>query len=105
MRRRTPFDMIQKRAYRNMRESRTGRLEKFLVGVASGLFLLAVGVIILLVNFQNLASPSVSALTTFFRLPPLALIIGGGRALFGLYWVVINIWLFVFGRRMKKTGR
>lgn len=100
---RRTFGMIRESAYQNMLSARwTPKKELFLTRAGSGLVLLAVGIIIFVINIQNVASPNTSLMTTLSHLPTVVWIVGGGLTLFGLYWTLRNIWLLI---ALSKAGK
>jgi hypothetical protein len=106
MRRRQSFGMIRDRAYQDISNARwTPKKELFLTRAGSGLVLLAVGVIIFVINIQNVASPGASLQTTLSHLPALVWIIGGSLTLLGFYWTLRNIWLLIAFSKKGKTAK
>jgi uncharacterized integral membrane protein len=104
--RRRSFGMVQDRVHRNMRSARwTSKKETFLTGIASGLVILAFGVVVLIINIQNVASPAVPLITTLLHLPIIVLVIGGGLTLFGLYWTMRNTWRLVSLLKANKSAK
>lgn len=93
--------MARERAYKNMHALREqGRKEIFLRGAGQGLVFVIIGSIIMVLNIEHLGNPSVFA--ALRQLPIWVWIVGGGTGLFGLYWMLRNIWLLGSMLRINK---
>jgi len=69
------------------------RKETLLKSIGEGLIFLVIGGVIMVLNVPNVGGQSITV--ALQRLPIWVWVIGGGTGLFGLYWILKNVWLFV----------
>jgi len=88
------YQMVRERAYRNIRAiQRRSKKERYIRGVGEGLIFLFIGGILMFLNAQKVETASI--VVALKHLPFWVWMIGGGTALFGLYWTLRNVWLLV----------